>query len=122
MPRCSPEVRRRITWAICSRVKVERGTFTEVDVRKAVAPLFALAAFAFGGRARGFDLTSHHRLVEDLKAYAAAADLAVPPADLMRQANRRSTSESPPRKISGLRIVEPPFDQPDHGRSPQTMR
>ena len=40
----SPEVQRRIAWAICSRVYVERGTFTEVDVRKQVAPLFALAS------------------------------------------------------------------------------
>jgi len=48
----SPEVQRRITWAICSRVKVERGTVTEVDVRKEVAPLFALAASSSMPRSR----------------------------------------------------------------------
>ena len=40
----SPEVQRRITWTISSRVLIDGGTFTEVDVRKEVAPLFAVAA------------------------------------------------------------------------------
>ena len=48
----SPELQRQITWAICSRIKVERGTFTEVDVRKEVAPLFALAASSSTPRSR----------------------------------------------------------------------
>lgn len=43
----SPEVQRRITWTICSRILIDRGTFTEVDVRKDVAPLFAVAVFRF---------------------------------------------------------------------------
>jgi hypothetical protein len=34
----------RITWTICSRILIERGTVTEVDVRKEVAPLFVVAA------------------------------------------------------------------------------
>lgn len=48
----SPEVQRRITWAICSRIKVERGSVTEVDVRKEVAPLFVLAASSSMPRSR----------------------------------------------------------------------
>ena len=40
----SPEVQRRITWTLCSRILIDGGTFTEVDVRREVAPLFAVAA------------------------------------------------------------------------------
>ena len=40
----SPEVQRRITWTLCSRILIDGGTFTEVDVRSEVAPLFAVAA------------------------------------------------------------------------------
>ncbi len=42
----SPEVQRRITWTVCSRILIDRGTFTEVDVPEKVAPLFAVAAFS----------------------------------------------------------------------------
>lgn len=55
----SPEVQRRITWAMCSRILIEKGTVTEVDVRTEVAPLLALAVHFCGpdrSRERGIEL------------------------------------------------------------------
>lgn len=48
--------------------------------------VLAKAVGAYGGRTRGLNLRSHHRLTQNLPAYAAAVGLVTPTPELMAQA------------------------------------
>ena len=86
-----PEIERTMTDDAWDRVH-ELGDVLEVDVisffvfGSIFLDMLARAVQAFGGKAQGVSLDSHHALVEHLRDYAAVMGFPAPGDDLMKQA------------------------------------